>query len=68
MFPLSSAGGSYAAIKSGWAFEAMIDLTGAPYDNYRFEDPDCAKMIEDGTLWNLIKRYDDNGYIMSAST
>ena len=23
--------GSYAAIRSGWPFEAMMDLTGAPY-------------------------------------
>jgi hypothetical protein len=46
----------------------MIDLTGAPYDNFRFDDADCAKMIEDGSLWELLVNYDNHGYVMSAST
>jgi calpain-15 len=29
--------GSYAQIKGGWAFEAMIDLTGAPFHDLRFD-------------------------------
>ena len=30
--------GSYAALKSGWAYEAMIDLTGSPYVTIRLDD------------------------------
>lgn len=60
--------GSYAALKSGWAYEAMIDLTGAPYCSIRFEDEKTIDMIEDGTLWHKIREYDDMGYIQSAST
>ena len=60
--------GSYAALKSGWAYEAMIDLTGAPYSTIRFEEDSTAKMIEDGTLWGLVRGYDEMGYIQSAST
>ena len=60
--------GSYAALKSGWAYEAMIDLTGAPYSTVRFEDEKTASMILDGSLWQLLKSYDEMGYIQSAST
>ena len=60
--------GSYAALKSGWAYEAMIDLTGAPYCTIRFEEESTSKMIADGSLWNLVRSYDDMGYIQSAST
>ena len=37
--------GSYAAIKMGWAYEAMIDLTGAPYLTVRFEDEDVKEQV-----------------------
>ena len=60
--------GSYAALKSGWAYEAMIDLTGAPYTTIRFEDPDTVKSIADGTLWQKVLPYDSAGYLQSAST
>jgi calpain-15 len=60
--------GSYAALKSGWAYEAMIDLTGAPFCTIRFEEEKTIAMIEDGTLWHKIREYDDMGYIQSAST
>ena len=60
--------GSYAALKAGWAFEAMIDLTGAPYWTVRFDDSETKKMVEDGSLWSLMLQNDDLGYIQSAST
>ena len=60
--------GSYAALKSGWAYEAMIDLTGSPYTTIRFEDPDTAKSIADGSLWQKVLQFDNAGYLQSAST
>jgi calpain-15 len=60
--------GSYAALKAGWAFEAMLDLTGAPYWTVRFDDADTKKMIEDGSLWSLMLQNDALNYIQSAST
>jgi Calpain family cysteine protease/Calpain large subunit, domain III len=60
--------GSYAALKAGWAYEAMVDLTGAPYDTIRFEDADTKVMIADGRLWEQLKYNDDNDYVQSAST
>lgn len=60
--------GSYAAIKSGWPFEAMIDLTGAPYRDIRFSEPANQEKIREGTLWEDLLHYDLQGYIMSCST
>lgn len=60
--------GSYAALKSGWAYEAMLDLTGAPYATIRFDDENTIKMINNGSLWELMKNNDAYGYIQTAST
>ena len=60
--------GCYANIKMGWAYEAMMDLTGAPYLTFRFDDEDCAASIKDGKLWQDLLLWDKEGYIMSAST
>mmetsp|Transcript_7350 Transcript_7350/g.13248 ORF Transcript_7350/g.13248 Transcript_7350/m.13248 type:complete len:822 (-) Transcript_7350:36-2501(-) len=60
--------GAYAQIKMGWAYEAMIDLTGAPYMTIRFEDEDVQKTIKNGELWRNLVHWDQEGFIMSAST
>ena len=60
--------GCYAQIKMGWAYEAMIDLTGAPYKTIRFEDEDVQKTIKNGELWRNLVHWDQEGFIMSAST
>eukprot|EP00597_Dinobryon_sp_UTEXLB2267_P012206 CAMPEP_0170120186 /NCGR_PEP_ID=MMETSP0020_2-20130122/14966_1 /TAXON_ID=98059 /ORGANISM="Dinobryon sp., Strain UTEXLB2267" /LENGTH=889 /DNA_ID=CAMNT_0010349949 /DNA_START=12 /DNA_END=2681 /DNA_ORIENTATION=- len=60
--------GSYEAIKSGWAYEAMTDLTGAPYENYRFDDADVKEKIANGSFWSMLLSYDAINYIVSAST
>lgn len=60
--------GSYEAIKSGWAYEAMMDLTGAPYKSFRLDDPDVKKQIDNGELWALLLHFDKQNFIMSAST
>ena len=42
--------GCYAAIKMGWAYEAMIDLTGCPYLTVRVDDPDVQDDHRSGAL------------------
>lgn len=59
--------GSYAAMRSGWSYEAMIDLTGSPYISIRFDDEDVQKKIIDGSLWGFIKTNDVMGHILTAS-
>jgi len=52
----------------GWAYEAMIDLTGAPYQTIRFDDEDVQGKIKNGDLWRNLVLWDQEGFIMSAST
>jgi len=60
--------GSYGAIKMGWAYEAMLDLSGCPYATIRLEDPDVQERIRAGAMWDELVRWDDEGYVMSCST
>lgn len=60
--------GSYSAMRSGWSYEAMIDLTGAPYTSIRFDDEDVQKKIIDGSLWGFIKMSDAMGNMLTATT
>lgn len=60
--------GSYAAIRSGWPYEAMMDLTGAPYKDIKFADNRTKAKREDGSLWADLLSYDLKQYIMSCST
>eukprot|EP00981_Chlorochromonas_danica_P000679 scaffold146_cov171-Ochromonas_danica.AAC.28 len=60
--------GSYSAIRAGWAYEAMMDLTGAPCLTYRFEDDVVKNKIATGEFWANLLRYDLENFLMSAST
>lgn len=60
--------GSYEAVKSGWAYEAMMDMTGAPCRTFRLDDSEVRPTIDNGELWKRIVYYDQMNYIMSAST
>lgn len=60
--------GSFEAIKAGWAYEAMMDLTGAPYEIFRFDDSDVKEKIANGTIFDTLFEYDQLNYLMSAST
>ena len=60
--------GSYAAIRAGWAYEAMMDLTGAPYHDIRIDDEDTQAAIANGSLWQRLSRYDTMKYLMTLST
>jgi len=60
--------GSYASIRGGFAYEAMMDLTGSPFRCMKFSDPDVKEMTDSGKLWELMNYWDDNDYLMSVST
>lgn len=57
----AKAAGSYAATKLGLPHEAMLDLTGAPYELFTLAD--CNE-----SLWDILLRYDQLDYLMSACT
>jgi hypothetical protein len=46
----------------------MMDLTGAPCKTLRFADSVVAATIKNGKMWNDLLYYDQQNYIMSAST
>lgn len=60
--------GSYEAIRAGYAYEGMIDLTGSPSRVIRFDDPAVKDKLQNGQLWREITKYDEENFIMSAST
>lgn len=60
--------GSYYAIRGGWALEALMDLTGAPCLSIRFADASTQQKVSNGELWSSLVRYDQENYLMSAST
>ena len=46
----------------------MMDMTGAPCKTIRFDDSTVVPKIESGQLWRDLMFYDQENYIMSAST
>ena len=63
--------GSYKSTESGYPFEALITLTGAPYSSIRL-DASAAKGKKQreklANLWSQLKLNDDKGYLQTAST
>ena len=65
-------------MRLGYAFEAMIDLTGAPYRCIRLDfinspegndaDKSSGAMSARDTLWSDLLNYDKLGYLMAVST
>lgn len=55
-------------LRGGYANEGMIDLTGCPSINYNFQDEYVTTLIDNGEFWEILKQYDDEGFLMSAST
>ena len=60
--------GSYRAIKMGWFTDALVDLTGAPYKEFRFSDNSVVDSLKTGTLWNTLSSYNKQKYIISAAS
>jgi calpain-15 len=58
----------YSALRLGWAYEAMMDMTGAPTESYRFDDIDVKAQIDSGDMWKKLVKFDQNNYLMTLST
>ena len=63
--------GNYHWLEYGYTYEAMIDLTGCPTTYFNLKDKksvDLENYKEKDKFWNLIKKYDDRGYLISGET
>lgn len=60
--------GSYKNITAGKPYEAMMDLTGCPTTSFDFKDPKVKELARNGKLWNMLKTFDKEGYIMAGGT
>lgn len=60
--------GNYFLLRGGFVNEALLDLTGCPSISYDLEDEYVQHFIENGQFWDLIKYFDEEGYLLSLST
>ena len=60
--------GSYWATALGWPYEALINMTGAPYSTITFKSEKGTKMLKDGSMWTMLRDNDAKGYLQTAST
>jgi calpain-15 len=60
--------GNYFTLRGGFANEGMIDLTGCPSSTYDFQTDKVKALIENGWLFNEMLRFDEVGFLLSAST
>ena len=60
--------GSYENIRFGYCFEALLDLTGAPFRNIKLDDPYLALAARSDKLWLELLEYDRRGCLLCAST
>lgn len=60
--------GNYYTLRGGFANEGMMDLTGSPTECFDFQDPTCQDMMNKGEFFKKMKGFDENNYLMSAST
>ena len=60
--------GGYKTITGGLPFEAMMDLTGSPTMSLSLKDEVVINMINSGKLWELIKHFDEEGYLLAVGT
>ena len=60
--------GSYRAIKMGWFMDALVDLSGAPYKEFRFSDNSVVESLKSGALWDTLIAYNQQKYIISAAS
>ena len=58
--------GGYKTLTGGMPNEALMDLTGCPTLNLYFKDPKVKEMITSGKLWDVLKSFYDEGYVLAA--
>jgi len=60
--------GDYNSLRSGWAYEALMDLTGAPTTKIFFDDDRTKADIESGKLWSFLVAMDQANNLITCST
>lgn len=60
--------GDYDALRSGWAYEALMNLTGAPTTKIFFDDDRTKADIENGKFWRFIWQMDQENNLITCST
>ena len=60
--------GSYYLMKGGFVNEALLDLTGCPVSCYNLQDNYVQHFIQNGQFWELLKHFENEGYLLSFST
>ena len=60
--------GSYFLLKGGFVNEALLDLTGLPTSCYNLKDEYVVDFIRNGQFWELMKYFENEGYLLSLST
>lgn len=60
--------GNYFALRAGLCYEAMLDLTGFPTDKLNFEDDNVQELVARNELFNILKDWDEQGFMISAGT
>jgi len=58
---------NYEALDGGSIAEALVDLTGGSSEKMLLTDPKIQAMVENGTLWNKLKKYMEWGYLVCCS-
>eukprot|EP01017_Pseudomicrothorax_dubius_P043528 TRINITY_DN7268_c0_g4_i1.p1 TRINITY_DN7268_c0_g4~~TRINITY_DN7268_c0_g4_i1.p1 ORF type:complete len:818 (-),score=145.97 TRINITY_DN7268_c0_g4_i1:98-2551(-) len=59
--------GSYFSLQDGLCQEALSDLTGCPVETIYFEDEAYADLIKTGKLWDMLKRCEEEGFLLSTT-
>jgi len=64
----AKAHGGYKTLAQGLPHQAVMDLTGCPTVSYYIKDEKVQQMINQGKLWELMKYYNEEGYVVTGST
>lgn len=59
--------GNYLLLRGGYASEGLMDLTGCPTIFYDFGDEFVRMLVDSGEFWKLMRKADDEGFILAAS-
>ena len=60
--------GGYKNLTAGSPYHALMDLAGCPTMSLNFKDAKVKEMADEGKLWDMIKHFDEEGYIMTGGT
>lgn len=60
--------GCYKNLTGGKPYQALMDLTGCPTMSLNLSESKVKDLINTGKIWNLIKHFDEEGYLMTGGT